>query len=105
VRRRPANPPATPAKGPAGSDNVDALLSLFPGPVTLWPNRLRILGALALALILIALVLVGVLPPFSAEHQMIYLATFVGMAAPSCCCRAPSVLLWMKTGSSGLRSS
>jgi hypothetical protein len=71
---------AMPANDPAGNDKVDAVLSLFPGPVTLWPNRLRILGALALALILIALVLVGVLPPFSAKHQMIYLATFVGMA-------------------------
>src|SRR4051812_8574796 len=69
-----SHPATMPANGPAGSDKVDAVLSLFPGPVTLWPNRLRILGALVLVLILIALVLMGVLAHFSAKHQVIYLA-------------------------------
>jgi hypothetical protein len=72
-------PAAAPTKGPTSSDKVDALLSLFPGPLTLWPDRQKALGAIGLGLIFIAMVLAG-LVPHATEWKMLYLAVFGGCA-------------------------
>ena len=53
------------ATSPTSSEEVDALLSLFPGPLTLWPDRVRTLRGLMLTFIFVmtAMVLAVLLPP------------------------------------------
>jgi hypothetical protein len=73
-------PVARPTTGSTGNDKVDALLSLFPGPVTLWPDRVRILRGLALSFIFIAIAAADVLPSIIAKHKIFYLVIFGGWA-------------------------
>jgi|ERR1044071_2929301 hypothetical protein len=70
------------ATGPTSSEEVDALLSLFPGPLTLWPDRVRTLRGLVLTFIFVmtAMVLVVLLPPIATKQVGFLFAMLGGWA-------------------------
>lgn|ERR1041385_3515488 len=70
------------APGPTNSESVDALLSLFPGPVTLSPDRAGAWRGLALTFIFIvtAAVLSRVLPAIATKHMTFVFVILSGWA-------------------------